>query len=291
MSLRSRSPEDNSSLLSASAGSLDSALNHSREEDELRALTMDNSLEETSFTSDLDRIKNLKENSFQKWDETDNNTTSILSVPGILHPDSISNRHSNESGFVSMHSLRSSIQSSSNIRRSSQQNCSSFLSQQKLSSSNTSSSVIQKSDSILESLLENTQQQQQQQKSTSSYSSSSISNLSQKIDDLKIRKEGLTQNNGESVVSMKLAKQSSSETVKTAESEFSKQRSINMASLSSFSKLTSIDRNSIDLNDDVFVQGDLPPALPVKTRRKSTRRERHISQYDNVEENETNEQK
>uniref|UniRef100_A0A182SYB4 Uncharacterized protein n=1 Tax=Anopheles maculatus TaxID=74869 RepID=A0A182SYB4_9DIPT len=39
MSLRSRSPEDNCSLLSASAGSLDSALNHSREEDELRALT------------------------------------------------------------------------------------------------------------------------------------------------------------------------------------------------------------------------------------------------------------
>jgi Rap guanine nucleotide exchange factor 1 len=37
-SLRSRSPEDNSSLLSASAGSLDSALNHSREEDELKTI-------------------------------------------------------------------------------------------------------------------------------------------------------------------------------------------------------------------------------------------------------------
>lgn len=290
MSLRSRSPEDNSSLLSASAGSLDSALNHSREEDELRALTMDNSIEEQTFNCDLDRIKNLKENSFQKWDETDY-TNPILTVPGILHPDSISNRHSNESGFVSMHSLRSSIQSSSNTRRSSQQNCSSFSSQQKLSTT-ASSSLIQKSDSILESLLENTQQQQQQQKSTSSYSSSSISNLSQKIDDLKIqRKDILTQNNGENVISLKLAKQSSSETVKTGESEFSKQRSINMSSLSSFSKLTSIDRNSIDMNDDVFMQGDVPPALPVKTRRKSTRRERHISQYDNVEEMEANEQK
>lgn len=40
MSLRSRSPDDNSSLLSVS--SLDSALNHSKEEDELRALTLDN---------------------------------------------------------------------------------------------------------------------------------------------------------------------------------------------------------------------------------------------------------
>lgn len=39
MSLRSRSPDDNSSLLSAS--SLDSALNHSREEEEIRALTME----------------------------------------------------------------------------------------------------------------------------------------------------------------------------------------------------------------------------------------------------------
>lgn len=38
MSLRSRSPEDSSSLLSASAGSLDSILNHSREEEEIKAI-------------------------------------------------------------------------------------------------------------------------------------------------------------------------------------------------------------------------------------------------------------
>lgn len=38
MSLRSRSPEDSSSLLSASAGSLDSILNQSREEEEIKAL-------------------------------------------------------------------------------------------------------------------------------------------------------------------------------------------------------------------------------------------------------------
>lgn len=38
MSLRSRSPEDSSSLLSASAGSLDSMLNHSREEEEIKAI-------------------------------------------------------------------------------------------------------------------------------------------------------------------------------------------------------------------------------------------------------------
>lgn len=39
LSMRSRSPDDNSSLISVS--SVDSALNHSREEDEIRALTME----------------------------------------------------------------------------------------------------------------------------------------------------------------------------------------------------------------------------------------------------------
>lgn len=29
---------------------------------------------------------------------------------------------------------------------------------------------------------------------------------------------------------------------------------------------------------------DLPPALPIKTRQRSTRRDRHATQYDNVEE-------
>ncbi|KAJ8672769.1 hypothetical protein QAD02_004029, partial [Eretmocerus hayati] len=51
MSLRSRSPEDSSSLLSASAGSLDSALNHSRDEDEIRAIMGPN---DESFTDGMD---------------------------------------------------------------------------------------------------------------------------------------------------------------------------------------------------------------------------------------------
>lgn len=41
LSLRSKSPEDSSSLLSASGGSLDSVLNHSREEEEMRVLLDD----------------------------------------------------------------------------------------------------------------------------------------------------------------------------------------------------------------------------------------------------------
>lgn len=51
VSLRSRSPEDSSSLLSASAGSLDSALNHSRDEDEIRAIMGPN---DDAFSDNMD---------------------------------------------------------------------------------------------------------------------------------------------------------------------------------------------------------------------------------------------
>lgn len=55
MSLRSKSPDDNSSLLSTS--SLDSALNHSREEDELKALTCnDQQSDEITLREDIDKF-------------------------------------------------------------------------------------------------------------------------------------------------------------------------------------------------------------------------------------------
>lgn len=55
MSLRSKSPDDNSSLLSTS--SLDSALNHSREEDELTALTCsDRHCDELTLREDIDKF-------------------------------------------------------------------------------------------------------------------------------------------------------------------------------------------------------------------------------------------
>lgn len=60
MSLRSKSPDDNSSLLSAS--SLDSALNHSREEEELRGLTMDQSYDDPN-----DEIEKVFSHS--KWNQ------------------------------------------------------------------------------------------------------------------------------------------------------------------------------------------------------------------------------
>lgn len=54
MSLRSKSPDDNSSLFSVS--SLDSALNHSREEDELKALTADTSFNEQHNAEGIDNL-------------------------------------------------------------------------------------------------------------------------------------------------------------------------------------------------------------------------------------------
>lgn len=54
MSLRSKSPDDNSSLLSNS--SLDSALNNSREEEELKALANDSFIDEQASRDDINSI-------------------------------------------------------------------------------------------------------------------------------------------------------------------------------------------------------------------------------------------
>lgn len=96
-SLRSRSPEDNSSLLSASAGSLDSALNHSREEEELKHLTLDTSHDEAHLCSDIGLIKqSVSEN----WDEAES----------MQHVTETGNhRNSDESGFVSFRSSTQSV--------------------------------------------------------------------------------------------------------------------------------------------------------------------------------------
>lgn len=54
MSLRSKSPDDNSSQLSVS--SLDSALNHSREEEELRGLTMDQCYDDQCSNDEIEKV-------------------------------------------------------------------------------------------------------------------------------------------------------------------------------------------------------------------------------------------
>ncbi|XP_055526376.1 guanine nucleotide-releasing factor 2 isoform X6 [Wyeomyia smithii] len=244
MSLRSRSPEDNSSLLSASAGSLDSALNHSREEEELRALTHDKSSlllgQTTGHNSTV-------------WDEADCSGIQLLGGGGVMPADitALNNRNSNESGFESMHSLR--------ISRD-HQSSTAF----KSAAYTTSSSQMHKSESLIDavssgkliSMLSSQQQQHQQQQQQ------------QKIDTVVTQASG---DGGDIVLTS------------TTTTEFTSSRRIEKASLSKI-----IQYGSIEANDEVFgtEHTDKPPALPVKSRTHSIRRERHPSMYDNVDETE-----
>ncbi|XP_062700338.1 guanine nucleotide-releasing factor 2 isoform X4 [Aedes albopictus] len=241
MSLRSRSPEDNSSLLSASAGSLDSALNHSREEEELRALTQDKS--SLLAGSQIGSVAI----SSGVWDESDCPGMLLQSGGGPILTDSsmidrlMNNRNSNESGFESMYSLR--------ISRDHQQS----------SSTSFKSAAFASNNSQIHHIHQQQQHHQQQQQQH------------QKIDTF------VTQASGDSageVVS----------TTTTTEVTTSSSR-IQSASLSK-----TIQYGSIEANDEVFggsgeIGGgsDKPPALPIKTRQHSIRRERHPSQYDNVD--------
>ncbi|XP_032684143.1 guanine nucleotide-releasing factor 2 isoform X4 [Odontomachus brunneus] len=151
VSLRSRSPEDSSSLLSASAGSLDSALNHSRDEDEIRAIMgpNDESLNDSMDLSLMATIQGMQVNGTSNYSCWDSSETSIPSTMllGQQTPQEMLNpftgiegkmerlsTQTQESGFISMHSQRSSSQSyttasSMTSKRSSQQSSISYNSQ------------------------------------------------------------------------------------------------------------------------------------------------------------------
>ncbi|XP_053977179.1 guanine nucleotide-releasing factor 2 isoform X2 [Hylaeus volcanicus] len=188
VSLRSRSPEDSSSLLSASAGSLDSALNHSRDEDEIRAIMgpNDESLNDSMDLSLMATIQGMQVNGTSNCGCWDGSETSIPSTMllGQQTPQEMLNpftgiegkmerlsTQTQESGFVSMHSQRSSSQSytasSVTSKRSSQQssvsyNSQTFNSQQqsfshtKLSSDSNGSIFTQKTMTSSESTISTT---------------------------------------------------------------------------------------------------------------------------------------
>lgn len=147
-SLRSRSPEDNSSLLSASAGSLDSALNHSREEEELKNLTLDSSHDDVVHpSSDIGLIK-------QSVSPSGVNNCWSDEAEAVQHPNNIidihNHRNSNESGFVS---IRSSTQSMSTKHVASSivaQQQSTISSMQASSAAAAITNVIRKFDAISE---------------------------------------------------------------------------------------------------------------------------------------------
>ncbi|XP_037028362.1 guanine nucleotide-releasing factor 2 isoform X13 [Bradysia coprophila] len=207
MSLRSKSPDDNSSLLSAS--SLDSALNHSREEEELRGLTMD-----------------------QSYDDPNDEIEKVFS-------------HS----FASMQSLRASLPSVSMHR----------ISEQQVKSSK-SSIINTESSTTKEKLVELMRSSQQQQNIVSMYTNST--NLQENFSFGKVSKQEFMHSEDNDMM------------VKESKS------SINRTEVCSVQSDDSVFTSKIMSNSN----NEEPPALPVKTRTRSTRKERHISQYDNVEE-------
>ncbi|XP_034947933.1 guanine nucleotide-releasing factor 2 isoform X2 [Chelonus insularis] len=242
-SLRSRSPEDSSSLLSASAGSLDSALNHSRDEDEIRAIMgpNDESLNDSMDLSLMATIHGLQLNGTNNCSAWDGSETSIPStmllgqqIPQeILSPftgiDGKMERLSTqtqESGFVSMHSQRSSSQSYT-----------------------TTSSLTSKRSS---------------QQSSVSYNSQTFNSQQQSFMQQKVSTE-----NENSIVTHRTTS-SSKNTITTTNISGNGDSSL-------LEKLV----NEISMNED---SNGIPPALPEK--RSKRKKERQLSQYDNVPENE-----
>lgn len=151
------------------------------------------------------------------------------------------------SGFASMQSLRASLPSVSMHR----------LSEQQVKSSK--SSIINTESSITKEKLVEMMRSTQQQNVVSMYSNST--------------------NMQENFAFGKVSKQ---EFIHSEDSD-------TMVKESAISSMNRTEVCSVQSDDSVFTtkltrNSDEPPALPVKTRTRSTRKERHISQYDNVEE-------
>ncbi|RZB41593.1 guanine nucleotide-releasing factor 2, partial [Asbolus verrucosus] len=173
VSVRSKSPEDSISLLSASAGSLDSMLNHSREEEEIKALMdpgYDGDVNLDNHTSDIFGA-NGSQNSWEESSLSSNISNQITDHHHDYH------RLSNtDSGFMSSQSYRSSSYS----KRSSQQSCvsSQWATQQMSKQSSNTLSETFKTESVVHNLHKSTDGhltiKNFNQKTSSSSSSSSL---------------------------------------------------------------------------------------------------------------------
>uniref|UniRef100_A0A1B0G205 CRK SH3-binding GNRP n=1 Tax=Glossina morsitans morsitans TaxID=37546 RepID=A0A1B0G205_GLOMM len=181
LSVRSRSPDENSSQCS-----LDSAMNHSREDEECRLYSRDYNLLTDEFKNltdaDGDADNKLQQQEkIQLQQEKMNKTIGTYVDVALTTRASLdvadedvvnieinrdkaelrktaNHRHSNESGFVSINSFRTSSQSYS--KRSSDF---SFQSSTKSSNSSTEIAILAGDNSINEEYLQQQQQQQHQQ--------------------------------------------------------------------------------------------------------------------------------
>ncbi|XP_068082777.1 guanine nucleotide-releasing factor 2 [Anabrus simplex] len=307
ISLRSKSPEDTSSLLSASAGSLDSVLNHSREEEEIQVL-MDTSDDNVHIS---DNILNqgsslLNGSSCCCWDSSSSTASTepvqFISgadkVPSALHSvdpprksplfstdlppiapgsiigfdttvgklDHLSSSQA-ESGFASMHSLRSSSQSYT---------ASSISSQHFSSSVSRSSQQSSVSFSSAESNSSKTWQVHHKSSTTTTEASSTSQHLFSSSD---LKSDS---------VSTSFMHHSESTLASSSTITLGSDSMISTGSGDdSFSLLDKDGPSSLSPVHDSSTGG--PPALPQKTRSKK-RRDRQVSQYDNVPSDDTDQQ-
>lgn len=167
-----------------------------------------------------------------------------------------------------MQSIRASTQSTS-VKRSSEQSVQSSKSSCILSSCD---SNVLKSMAIHEDFVE---------KSSSSSLSSTTTTASSSQQQVQAMSSFSNENFAATSAKMFLDENGESERISTTSSTTS--------SASMLAKVNSIEIHGFS-NDNVFAlpnTNEEPPALPVKTRTRSSRRERHISQYDNVEETDT----
>ncbi|XP_049538800.1 guanine nucleotide-releasing factor 2 isoform X2 [Anopheles darlingi] len=284
MSLRSRSPEDNSSLLSASAGSLDSALNNSRDEEELRTLTGVNEINVAQgCQSSINTGIISSPTSAALWNEPHDTIAHgiVTNELGVQN-----NRNSNESGIESMYSLRVS-RDNNNVGAIS-------ITQQKNATVH-----VHRSESVVDSINE--------VRCTAIYAGTKLQNsamnaasqpqVHQNLHQIHVLHHQHNQQHYQHQALKKnietIVTQDNADCMKKTiilpgeECQIINMPEIQATSSHSVPKLGE-HTNFDDMlgNDDVFpclVSSDRPPALPVKTRSQSIKKERHPSQYDNVD--------
>ncbi|XP_050101033.1 guanine nucleotide-releasing factor 2 isoform X2 [Anopheles aquasalis] len=278
MSLRSRSPEDNSSLLSASAGSLDSALNNSRDEEELRILTGVNEMSTISQGSSINAGIISSPTSAAVWNEPHDAIGAHGMITNELGVQN--NRNSNESGIESMYSLRVS-RDNNNVGVIS-------FNQQK-----TATGHVQRSESVVDSIND--------VRCTAIYAGTKLKNsamnaasqpqLHQNLHQIHVlhhqhnQQHYQHQKKIETIVTQECMKK----TIIPSGEEYQISNLPEFQATPSNSVPKPIEHTNLgDIlgNDDVFpslMSSDRPPALPVKTRLQSIKKERHPSQYDNVD--------
>ncbi|XP_026480839.1 guanine nucleotide-releasing factor 2 [Ctenocephalides felis] len=327
------SPEDCASLLSGS-GSLDSALNQSREEEELAALMRSDSPTDVNvIASDVDRCLSggdrfhpgddlchtdgchrsdkclvgesdrcllgdgrcheesdigeahgNDDSGNNCWDEANLNT----SVPSDTH------RHSNESGFASMQSLRSSCQSFT--KRSSQQSYTGFTSSNGISQNHSTRTIS-------DNMVQTSSSSFFTKEATSSSSYNSVTSHDNDVMKMNINMmanafsnmmnsnnlEGFNKSTSEAsqVVSRRSGKEKTGMNVQSSFEQFSNEKkTVVTKSVVKSGQLVQTDEfnMSSDVCDNFSTVGDdnLPPVLPEKTIKSRQKRERHHSTYDNL---------